>query len=91
MAKQRSSKRSYKYLHGTPARYVKEDRNEKNHSELLAAKNGTKTARAVAGMDAEWETPQTMGGSTTSVAAPAANAQKSACYNFTKGTCTRGD
>ena len=91
MAKQGSPKRSYKHLHGTLARYVKEDRNEKNHSELLAAKNGVKTARAMAGMDAERETPPTTGETTTSIAAPAANAPKSACYNFIKGTCTRGD
>ena len=74
MAKQGSSKRSYKYLHGTLARYVKEDRNEKNHSELLAAKNGVKTARAIASMDAEWETPQTTREATTSIAEPAAEA-----------------
>ena len=91
MAKQGSSKRSYKYLHGTLARYVKEDRNGKNQSELLEAKNGVNTARAMAGMDAERETPPTTGETTTSVAVPAANAPKSACYNFIRGTCTRGD
>ena len=91
MAKQGSSKRSYKYLYGTLARYAKEDRNEKNHSELLAAKTGIKTARAMAGMDAERETPQTTEETTISVVAPAANAPKAACYNFIKGTCTRGD
>ena len=91
MAKQGSSKRSYEYLDGTLARYAKEDRNEKNHSELLSAKNGIKTARAMAGMDAERETPQTTEETTISVAAPAANAPKAACYNFIKGTCTFGD
>ena len=89
MAKQGSSKKSYKYLHGTLARYVKEDRNEKNHSELFAAKNGVKAARAMAGMVAERETSPTTGETATSIAAPAANAPKSACYNFIKGTCTR--
>ena len=91
MAKQGSSKRSYNYLHGTLARYAKEDRNEKSHSELLAAKNSIKIARAKAGMDAERETPRTTGQTTTSVAAPAANAPKSACYIFIMGTCARGD
>ena len=55
MAKQGSSKRSYKYFHGTLARHVKEDCNEKNHSEFLSAKNGIKTARDMAGMDAARE------------------------------------
>ena len=91
MAKAGSSKRSYKYLHGTLARYVKEDRNQKNHSEILAAKNGVKTARAMAGVDAERDTPLATEETTITVAAPAANAPKAACYNFIKGTCTRGD
>ena len=91
MAKAGSSKRTYKYLHGTLARYVKEDRNQKNHSELLAAKNGVKTARAMAGVDAERDAPQATEETTVTVAAPAANAPKAACYNFIKGTCTRGD
>ena len=90
MAKQGSSKRSYKYLHGTFARYVEEDRNGKNHSELLATKNSVKTARAMDGMDAERQTPQTTGESTTSVAYRASNATKQACYNFIKGTWSRG-
>ena len=41
-------------------------------------------------MDAEQETPQTTAETTISVAAPAANAPKAACYNFTNGTCIRG-
>ena len=91
LAKQGSPKRSYKLLHGTTARYVEEDRNGKKHSELLAAKNGTKNPRALAGMDAERETPQTTGESTISVAAPTAGAPKGACYNFIKGEFSRGD
>ena len=66
MAKQGSSKRSFKYLHGTLARYVQEDRNEKSHPELLSARKGIKTARAMVGMDAEQGTPQTTGETTTS-------------------------